>query len=199
MATKVVSIYVPSMFLGLSAALTLGNWYLRPERAVIWGTALLMIAGMTGALFVFRSAKDDAGWRRVRDIRSGVLCGAGILVIALGGKLLVRLGAISETDVTWRITMALLGVFLIFTGNGIPKALTPLSTIQCDAARVQALQRFGGWVWVLTGFILVFAWLALPLPVAQLMTSFLLPGAMLLLAIQWAKLLRSRRPAPTGE
>jgi len=104
----------------------------------------------------------------------------------------VRVGLVGQTGLTWRAIMAILGAFLIFTGNGIPKALTPLAAMQCDAAKVQAFQRFGGWTWVLAGFAIIFGWLVLPIPMAQVVTGLVLPTAMILLGIQWMRLRRSR-------
>ena len=34
----------------------------------------------------------------------------------------------------------------MFTGNAIPKTLTPLAALRCDPARVQAFNRFGDWL-----------------------------------------------------
>lgn len=191
MAAKMISIYVPSALFLLCVVLAAGNWYLRPERSMIWLVILLLVANMAGAFLGSRTMKGDSGRRRAREIRTGIVFGTAILAMALGGKLAMRLGAVGETDLTWRITMALLGAFLVFTGNGIPKTLTPLSA-RCDAARVQAFQRFGGWLWVIAGLVLVFAWLVLPVSSAQLVSSILLPSAMILIGIQWIRVFRSR-------
>ena len=190
MTAKLTSTYIPSVLFILCIALVAGNWYLRPERYLIWLGVLLLIANMAAVFLGSRGVTGEAGRRRARDIRGGIAWGTAILAIALGGKLILRLGASGETDLTWRITMMLLGAFLVFTGNGIPKALTPLSAIHCDAARVQAFQRFGGWLWVVAGLALVFAWLVLPVPSAQLMSSILLPSAMILIGIQWIRVFR---------
>ncbi len=197
MLSKPISTYLSALLLMLSAALALVNWYLRPGRGLLWFVALLLIGCMAILLLVVSSSPKDraARSRSGASIQSGILCAAGLLVIALGGKLAAGVGLAGQGNLTWRLAMALLGAFLIFTGNGVPKMLTPLSTTQCDAARVQAFQRFGGWTWVLAGLGLVFAWLLLPVPSAQLLTGLLLPSAMILIGIQWLRLRRSQSRA----
>jgi len=194
MDTKRISTYIAPVLLVLSTALTAVNWYLKPGRSVVWIGILLFIAGMSLA-FNLASGRANGGGAQVQvrdSIARGIVCGGGILAIALAGKLAVRVGLVGQTGLTWRAIMAILGAFLIFTGNGIPKALTPLAAMQCDAAKVQAFQRFGGWTWVLAGFAIIFGWLVLPIPMAQVVTGLVLPTAMILLGIQWMRLRRSR-------
>ena len=75
-----------------------------------------------------------------------------------------------------RLTMVIVGLFFADMGNRMPKMLTPLSQLSCDAARVQAFQRYFGWIWVMTGLMYSAVWLVMPLDVAQ-------PFAMAVLAI----------------
>lgn len=72
--------------------------------------------------------------------------------------------------------MILLGLFFVYTGNAMPKMLTPLSALQCDPARVQAMQRFAAWTWVLMGFAYSTVWAVVPRnaakPLATLIVLF---------------------------
>lgn len=191
MFTKLVSNYFPHLLLVLSTALAVCDWYLKPERPMAWIAALLLIGCMTFALLKLpRGAKGEiAQYQSGTSIRSGVVWAGAILAIALGSKLGGMRGA---SDIAWRATMAIIGVFLIFTGNAIPKILKPLSQMQCDPAKVQAFQRFGGWTWVLAGFVLLNAWLVLPVRLADVVSYITLPLAIVVIAIQWFRLHHSQ-------
>jgi hypothetical protein len=124
-------------------------------------------------------------------IRSGI--GFAILILATTAavKVAAALGVIADADVTRRATMAMMGAFLMYYGNAIPKTLTPLSA-GCDAARAQAAQRLAGWTWVLAGLGLGVAWVALPVAVADAVSTVLLAGGMLVSVAQLVRLRRTR-------
>jgi hypothetical protein len=178
----------------LSAMLAAGNWYLQPDRAWSWASSLLLIGGMALALLFVPRNKSDANRRTAGDaIRSGVVFAGLMLAIALSLKLGMALGAISDADLARRATMVILGAFFAFTGNGMPKTLTPLAALQCDPARVQAFQRFAGWTWVLTGLAFAIVWLLLPLGLAKPVSVVLLMSGMLAIAVQLTWLRTTRR------
>ena len=118
-----------------------------------------------------------------------------ILVISLGMKLALVLGAVKDADLSRRATMVILGVFFAFTGNGMPRTLTPLAVMRCDPARVQAFQRFAGWTWVLTGLAFAGVWLLLPLGLAKPVSVIVLMSGMLAIAAQLARLRTTRSRA----
>ena len=153
------------------------------ELAVIGGLAVVYVS-------VARSRSRDAIWRAI--VVAGLM-----LAIALSAKLAAALGAAGHDDLAERATMVILGAFIVVTGNALPKTLTPLSVLRCDAARAQAFHRFAGWAWVLSGLALSVAWLALPVGIAQRVTLILLPTCMLTIAWQAARL-RWSRPATHG-
>ena len=66
------------------------------------------------------------------------------------------------------------GLIVAWSGNTIPKTLTPLEQLACDPARHQARLRRAGWAFVLAGLGWALSWLLLPIAAA-------LPMAMLLL------------------
>ena len=87
-----------------------------------------------------------------------------------------------------RLTMVIVGLFFADMGNRIPKTLTPLSQLSCDAAKVQAFQRYFGWVWVMTGLMYSAVWLVLPLDIAQQVAMLVLAIGIFAVAAQMVRL-----------
>jgi hypothetical protein len=87
-----------------------------------------------------------------------------------------------------RVTMVLVGLFFADMGNRIPKTLTPLSELSCDAARVQAFQRYFGRVWVMTGLMYAGVWLTLPLDIAHPLALLVLGIGIFAVAAQMVRL-----------
>ena len=181
--------YVPAALLALTAAVTLGNWYLRPEATLSWMASLAMTGVMTIALVIagrrYTSALVPQCARH--SIRDAVVFGAVIMLVPLVTKLAQGLGLLGEAEVARRFTMASFGAFLVVMGNGLPKTLQPLSSMTCDVAAVQAFQRFAGWTWVLTGMGYAFVWLALPLSIAKPIAMTVLLTGMLMTVARIAK------------
>ena len=90
--------------------------------------------------------------------------------------------------------MVVMGAFLMATGNAIPKTLTPISVYSIDPARLQRLQRRAGWTFALAGAALAIGWLALPEPLANLLTLLLAPVTALFL-VQLFRVCRADGPA----
>lgn len=90
--------------------------------------------------------------------------------------------------------MAVIGVFLMATGNAIPKTLTPLTACSHDPAMLQRLQRRAGWTFTLAGAGLAMGWLALPVPFANRLTLLLAPVTALFV-VQLFRVRRAGRPA----
>jgi len=187
--------YLAPALLVLGTLLAAANLYLRPERAVPWIVSVLLLGGMAVVLaLVTRGSSDDVARRRAAvSIRSAIVFAGLILVFTLSVSLVNAINATGNREISERVTMAILGAYLVFTGNAIPKTLSPLSTMPGDAARVQALQRLAGWTWVLTGFFYAIAWLVLPRSLAEAITFVLLPAAMLMILAQLFRLRRARQ------
>jgi len=181
----------------LSSVLAAGNWYLQPERPGAWASALFLIGCMGLALFLVpRDAQDAARPGAGDSIRRGVVFAGLMLVMVLGLKLATAAGLIVDGDLSRRATMIVTAAFFVFTGNAMPKTLTPLASLQCDGAKTQAFQRFAGWTWVLSGLAFGIAWLVLPIDLAKPVSLVLLMTGMLLVAGQMVRLrLRRRREA----
>ncbi|HET9361072.1 MAG TPA: hypothetical protein VFO58_15085 [Vicinamibacterales bacterium] len=196
-AATPVSRYLAPLLLGVSAALAAGNWYVQPDRARSWAAALLFLACLAVvSWFTLRrwssaaASRDMAGY-----IRNGVVFGALMMAVPLSVKLAHALGAIDDAELSQRLTMVILGAFFVSTGNAIPKMLTPLSVMRCDGARMQAVQRFTGWSWVLTGLAYAIAWLALPVDLAEPVSVATLLGGTVVVAMQMVRVHRRRREA----
>ena len=190
---KPISHFLASVLLVLSIVLAAANWVLQPARAGGWAATLAFLGCMTVALlFAHRRSGNEAQRRAGDSIRDAIVFAGLMLAIPLSAALAVRLGVIHDTDLSKRMTMVLVGAFFAFTGNAMPKTLTPLSALQCDASRVQAFQRFAGWTWVLTGLGFAIAYLVLPLDLAKPVSTVLLMTGMLLVAVQLFRLRRTR-------
>jgi len=196
MAAKPIWNYIPPALIVLNTLLVAGNWYLRPQNAGGWFVVLLVLLGMTLAfILASRKPKEEAARRDARSsVLSGIVTAGLILVISLGAKLAVALGAIHFGDIPLRATMAIVGAFLAVTGNAIPKTLTPLAALHCDPAKIQAVQRLAGWIWALAGLAVVIAWLTLPINLAEAMSFLLLPSA-ILVTVGQAVWLRRTKPS----
>lgn len=197
MTSRPIWQYLAPSLLVLCTLLAAGSFYLEPKRPAAAVVVLLLVAGMTLVLLLVpRRANGEAARRRAEDgIRNGIVFACPIVATALGAKLAAGYGLAHGADISWRATMALIAAFIVFTGNTIPKTLSPLSSRECDAARVQSLQRFAGWTWVLTGLVLALAALVLPVQVAEALSFVLLPGAILIVAAQLFRLRRTRQGA----
>jgi hypothetical protein len=195
MAAKPIWNYIPPALIALNTLLVAENWYLRPQSAGSWFVVLLLLIGMTLALvLVSRDPKEAARRDAGGSVRSGIVTAGLILVISLGAKLAVALGAVHYGDIALRATMAIVGAFLAVTGNAMPKTLTPLAALHCDPAKVQAVQRLAGWIWALAGLAVAFAWLTLPINLAEAMSFLLLPSA-ILVTVGKAVWLRRAKPS----
>ena len=193
MTTKPISHFLAPALLVLSTLLAAANWVLQPARAGAWAATLAFLGCMVVALLFAQRRTGNEAQRRAGDaIRHAVVFAGLMLAIPLSMRLGTALGVLHDADLSRRTTMVLMGAFIAFTGNAMPKTLTPLSALQCDAAKVQAFQRFAGWTWVLTGVAYAILWLVLPLGLAKPVSVVLLMTGMLAVAVQLVRLRRTR-------
>ena len=190
-----VSRYLAPVLLALGGVLAAANWYLEPQHIRNWTAALLVLAGMGFVLWVgLRRASTAAAPHRAADaIRGGIIFAALMLAVSLSVKLLQALGAGGDSDLSQRLTMVILGVFFMFTGNAMPKMLTPLSAMHCNGAKTQAFQRFAGWTSVLSGLAFATAWLVLPSDIAKPLSVTFIVAAGLAVMAQGVRLRRAPR------
>ena len=172
--------YRDAALLVLGAGLIAANWYLQPGRARSWLLMAALIAVMAVVLIVAARRRDRPKWRDASDALNDGVFFAGVMLIAtLTMALAKSTGLLVDDSGGRRMTMAVLGVFFMATGNALPKRLTPLATMTCDPSRIQSFQRFTGWTWVLTGAAYSLAWLVLPLHYAGPASMLALSGGML--------------------
>jgi hypothetical protein len=196
MMTTVISKTAPlaAVLVSIGTVLTVWNWVLRPAHAAAWSAALGLFGCMAVALFLAlrREDRGESERRAAQSVRSAVIFGGLIMVLSLAGSLAVALG-FGDRELSLRTSMVALGLFFVFTGNTLPKTLTPLSSMQCDPARAQAFQRFAGWTWVTVGLGFVASWLVLPVKIAQPVSLSILFGGMLVVIAQIVRLRRRTR------
>jgi hypothetical protein len=112
-------------------------------------------------------------------------------VLVMAAKLASTLG-VGGDELPHRVSMIIVGGYLVVTGNALPKTLRPLSTLGCDGSKLQAFQRLAGWTWVLTGLALAGAWLVLPLDLAKPVSIVLIVAGVVIVGGEMIRLRRFR-------
>jgi hypothetical protein len=184
----------------IGTVLALANWKARPEAAWAWAAVIGMFLVMVAArrhshLALRRSPQDAASTRIVASVDGAVTFAGLIMIIPLAVTLAHTYGLVDDPDSGQRMTMIILGAYLVVTGNALPKTFATASPMPCDRARVQAFQRFAGWTWVLCGLGFATAWLALPIGAAPLVSTGLVATAMIVTIVRLVRLRRPQQPA----
>jgi len=183
--------------IGLTAALAGWTWYLQPDRtrssvAILLMLGVMVIAGR-GASWL---SQREPSRRDIREpIASATLFAASMIGVVLAIDLAILFGLLGDADLSRRASQIILGAFFVFTGNAMPKTLTPLATLKCNGARVQSFQRFAGWTWVLTGLSYSIAWIVFPIELADPVSLTLLIGGMVAIVTRMILLRRRRHTA----
>ena len=110
----------------------------------------------------------------MRSAAGAIAVALATVAVAIGLRVANAYGAEIDHETRTRIVTAMFGLVIAWSGNMMPKTLTPLARLRCDPARYQARVRRAGWAFVLAGLGWSLSWLVLPMPAA-------LPMAMLLL------------------
>jgi hypothetical protein len=185
----------------IGIALALANWNARPDAAWAWAATIVMFVVMVAverrSQLAFTRSGNAASVRSVASVTGAVAVGALMMIIPLALTLAHAYGAVDDPDGGRRTTMIILGAYLAVTGNAIPRALPPTSSMQCDGARVQAFQRLAGWTWALCGLGFTTAWLALPIDAAEPLSMALAVTAMVVTIVQLLRLRKPRHHAPS--
>jgi len=200
MTTRPFTFHVALTITVLVVVMGAVSWYAQPERAPAWITAMLVLPVVWGIGWLVRRQTvllegEDTTRRATVAISTGIIFG-GLMILAgltrsvLAGRLLP---AELLSGVEQRIIMVLVGAYLVFTGNTMPKMLVPLSSVQCDGSRAQAFQRTAGWVWVLSGLVFVVSWLTLPVHIARPVSLTVVFAGILIVAALVMRLHRTRR------
>ena len=181
----------------IGVALAIANWNARPDAAWAWTAAIVMFLVMVAVrwrsqIAFRRSSRDAAAIRDSAWVTGAVVSGALMMIIPLGVTLAHAYGVVEDPDGGRAASMIILGLSLAVAGNAIPRMLPPMSSMQCDGARVQAFQRLAGWIWVLCGLGFATAWLALPVDAAEPVSTALVVAAMIVTIVQLLRLRASR-------
>jgi hypothetical protein len=136
--------------------------------------------------------------RTVAFVDRAVVFGALMMIISLTMTLANAYGLVERSTMLSRAILIVGGAFLVVMGNGMPRALPPVTLRPRLDARVQAFQRFAGWTWVLCGLAFVTASLALPINTARPVVMALVGAAVIVTVLQCLRLVRLARQHVPG-
>ena len=131
MALNWISSRAGSVLPLIGIVLALANWHARPDAAWAWSAAIVMFVVMVAVrrhsqLAFRRSSGDAASVRSFASVTGAVVFGALMMIIPLAVTLAHAYGVVDDPDSGRRMTMIILGAYLVVTGNAIPKMLPPV-------------------------------------------------------------------------
>lgn len=173
------------------AGLAALNWILDPADITRWAIAGLVLPLGWGLFeILFRNRET------LRDIRGSVVLASTLLIVTLGFRAADAAGILGMNgdDVTRRVFGIAMGFVLVVIGNAIPKKLEPMLAKTCSPARLQSLQRFAGWTFVLAGLGYAAASAFMPLAYANTTATTICAIAVILVLGRWM-LISTRRNA----
>jgi len=159
--TPTRSTFLAAVSLLLVVVLGAVRWWLAPERGVLWAVIMFALPLVWVGLARPRWRPGTGLVSENSGLNVSVATAAGLFAAALAMSLARAYGVLDHGD-TRRIMGLILGSILVAVGNSLPKQLTPIARMSCDPARKQALQRFAGWTFVVTGIAYAAAWLVAP-------------------------------------
>lgn len=170
--------------------LAIANLAVDPGKMLLWGGVLVLsVAGLLAAVTLGRGGSQPR-----RAIRASLFGAALILSGALAISLGETLGLIDDVP-GQRLFGVMLGLVLVVTGNFLPKTARSLIRTQCDAARLQGIERISGWLLVLAGLAHTGIWLFAPADRANTAAMMVVAAALFLIAAVWMVLSRRDRTA----
>ncbi len=105
-----------------------------------------------------------------KDMIGGLGWGAGMIAVAFAASLAHKLGYI-EQDTARRASSFVIGLWLAWYGNRMPKALAP-------SACARQVRRVGGWTLALSGLAYAGLWAFAPIPTAMTVGTGVVLGGM---------------------
>ena len=128
MALNWISSRAGSVLPLIGIVLALANWNARPDAAWAWAAAIVMFLVMVAVrrhsqLAFRRSSGDAASVRSVASVTGAVVFGGLMMIIPLAVTLAHAYGVVDDPDSGRRMTMIILGAYLVVTGNAIPKTI----------------------------------------------------------------------------
>lgn len=124
-----------------------------------------------------------------RPVKAAVFSFLGLTAAMLAIAMAQKMGVIEAADVK-RALGLILGVMVVVTGNFLPKT-RPLNAPGVNPAAAAAVaERMAGWVLALVGIAYIVLFAFAPLDQARTISSILGIAAMVLIAANWAWLVR---------
>jgi hypothetical protein len=189
--------------------LALGNWILRPDEALRWLRAMLMLPGLWLGMMLWQLWTLESRRRRGVVDQSDIVRYFGstmsFLFLAVGLVQIVLLGLAmwvqveghrADLDVAHRILGLAHSAVFIIVGNALPKILTPLSMLPREQAQLVTIaRRFSGTTLVILGLLTALAFLSVPLPLARTLLLWAVGAGLLTIlgAIVWMNVSAVRR------
>jgi len=167
-SVRIMPVGMPMTAMGGVAALAAFCWYLEPDEALIWAGVALLPPLAWAVIAFFRRGKNG-----VDEVRRALFFASLMLIFSLS---FAAASSLDLFDPDGRTIVSntyglLMGAVLIFMGNYIPKRLPPLDEARYDIVKVQVLQRFAGWAFVVAGIGYALAWLILPTTPANIVAT----------------------------
>lgn len=131
------------------------------------------------------------------SLRNSII-GAGLLLAASVSLAGAQWFEFIDHSFSERAMGVLLGIVLIICGNFIPKTLEPLATQRCEPSRLQSLQRFAGWTFVLAGLGYAIVWLTFPIDRANGVAMAIVATGLVLVAGRTAWVAGRKRAQPNA-
>ncbi len=178
----------------------LGAWmsYLEPEKALVWALGIFMLPAAWVALWLFKRVGVMTSMSQSDEMRiRRALTGASLFIAATFGVILSETLHVIDDTTGERVMGVVLGAVLVVVGNYLPKALEPQ---WCEPSKVQSLQRFAGWTFVLAGLTYALVWLIVPVDRADVIATPIVAAAAVLVAgrMVWLLATRKRVHPPAG-
>lgn len=166
MTQPVMRAIYPGLTVTLVAALAMAVWALEREMWFVWVGVSVLLPIAWAAFELPRKEPSD-------EIRRGIFFASFLLAFPLAFAIGDSLGLYNSDEYSIASVALgfLMGSVLIYMGNTIPKRLPPLDEDKFDAAKVQQVQRFAGWAFVLAGIGYILAWLILPTVPANIVAT----------------------------
>ena len=119
-----------------------------------------------------------------RQILGGLVAGAAIV----GAALILRLLHVQGGELKVRVINIMMGIFIAWLGNNLPKQSAQLVAIVRSPEQAQRLRRTAGFLLLAGGLLFSLAWLAAPMTWALPLSVAAIAGAILVTMAQcvWA-------------
>jgi hypothetical protein len=97
-----------------------------------------------------------------------------------------------DQEPLYRAFGIVMGSLIVVMGNFTPKVLGPLASEHC-AGQSPSVQRFSGWIFVLTGLVFIAAWVFLPESQARTVSNLVCLSTVVLVLLRWAVAIASTK------